>query len=173
MTPQGGRSRLIRELMRLMRPLQDQASIRWINRDLAVGCPTPVDGWRIVRARGVHAVVDLSEECGTLGDLVREHGMRYLRLSVDRAGLPDVEELHIVSSWVLERIREGGPVLLHDASVRGNDAVLACAVLIKEGAGVARAVSRLRGISQASLSESQMGLLHQFVAQLTLAAQRR
>lgn len=159
--------------MRLLKPLETGPSIRWLDRRLAIGIPEPMDGWRRLRTQGVHAVVDLNEECSAVGAMVREQGTRYLRLSINSAGLPEVEELHIVTSWVLQRSREAGSVLIHDASVRGNDALVACAVLIKDGAALERALARLRGISEAPLSESQLSLLHQFVAQQTLATNRR
>lgn len=134
--------------------------------------PADPDAWRVVRARGVRAVVDLSEEC-FLGALVRDHGMRYLRLSAHRAGLPEVEELHIVSSWIQERVKEGGSVLVHDTSVRGNDALVACAALIKNGVSLPRALSRLENAADVPMSQSQMGLLHQFVAQRAVAEKAR
>ncbi|HEU0074448.1 MAG TPA: hypothetical protein VFS30_10585 [Dehalococcoidia bacterium] len=135
--------------------------------------PAGLDGWKAVRARGVRAVVDLSEECGSVGDTVRDNGMRYLRLSARRAGLPEVEELHIVTSWVQQRTREGGGVLVHDASERSNDALVACAVLIKDGASLARALSRLGNTTDVPLSQSQLALLHQFVAQRVVAEKAR
>jgi hypothetical protein len=131
-----------------------------------------MEGWRSVRARRVHAVVDLNRECNSVGTVVREHGMRYLRLSVDRASLPEVEELHIVTTWIQQRIREGGAVLLHDPSIRGNDGVVACAVLIKQGASLAKALLRLEGVYGVPLSEPQIRLLYQFVAQRVVAKAR-
>lgn len=156
--------------MRLLRPLDVQGSICWLTRDLAVGCPSEESAWLAVRARGVRAVVDLSQDCGSVGDVVRRQGMRYLRLGVHRGGLPEAEELHIVTTWVLQRIREGGSVLLHDAEGRGNDALLACAVLVKDGSNAARAQAQLRNALDAALSQPQVSLLQQFVAQRVLAS---
>ena len=158
--------------MRLLRPLEAQGSIRWLSRDLAIGRPAGEAGWRVLRARGLRAVVDLSNECAAAGDLVRQHGMRYLRLSVDRTGLPEPEELHIVTSWVLERIRDGGSVLLHDSDGFGNDALLACAVIVKRGSSSEKAQSQVRSIAGAVLTTPQLDLLHQFVAQRAVAANR-
>ena len=160
--------------MRFLLPQNVHAdSIRWISRDLAIGLPSPLGGWQTVRASGVQAVVDLSEECGSVGGMVRENGMRYLRLPVGVGNVPVAEELHIVTSWIQQRIQEGGRVLVHDASVRGNDAVVACASLIKAGRGLERAMMRLRSVSEVPLSHSQVGLLHQFVAQRVVSADGR
>jgi hypothetical protein len=155
--------------MSYLRPPEAQSDIRWINQNLAVGLPAPMDGWRAVRARGVHAVVDLNRQCNTVAVFVREHGMRYLRLGINKHGLPEVEELHIVTSWVQERIRENGPVLLHDGSIRGNDALLACAVLVKDGGTLEKALHRVGAITGIPFTQSQMLLLHQFVAQRAVA----
>jgi hypothetical protein len=160
---------LLDEFMRLFRP-RARSTIRWMDRNLAIGLPSPMDGWRAARSRGVQAVVDLNDECNAVGGMVREAGMRYLRLSLNKAGTPEVEELHIVSSWVLQRIAEGGSVLVHDKTVRGNDAVVACAAMVKNGVSLERALKRLRGVTDIPPTETQMALLHQFVAQQVLAA---
>jgi hypothetical protein len=157
--------------MRLLRPLEAQGQIRWLNRDLAIGRPADSHGWQTLRARGVGAVVDVSREAGgAAGGLVREQGMRYLRLSVNRSGLPEAEELHIVTAWVLERIRDSGSVLVHDSDGRGNDALIACAVMVKDGLSAEKAQSYLLGISNAALEAPQVELLHRFVAQRAIAA---
>jgi hypothetical protein len=159
--------------MRLVLPLGAHKSIRWLERDLAIGRPVGDDGWTALRARGVRAVVDLSDRCDYVGLVVRDQGMRYLRLSAHAGGLPEAEELHIVTSWVLHRIREGGSVLIHDATVRGNDALVGCAVLIKDGLTLKQARARLRDVSDVPLTVPQVDLLHQFVAQRALAANQR
>jgi hypothetical protein len=168
-----GRTRLRRDLMRLLRPFKSQGPIRWLNRDLAIGRPEDDDAWQSLRAQGVVAVVDLSAACGSIGERVRQRDMRYLRLPIDRTGLPEPEELHIVTSWVLERISsDGGSVLIHDTDGLGNDALLACAVMVKNGWSVDRAKSQLRRLCDTSLVGYQVNLLHQFVAQRTLAENR-
>jgi len=128
-------------------------------------------GWLALRARGVRAVVDLSDACGSIGSVVRQQGMRYLRLGAPD-GLPEAEELHIVTSWVLHRIGEGGCVLINDSEGHGNDALLACAVLIKGGNSAGRAQARVRNVAGCALTEPQAGLLRRFVAQHALATNR-
>jgi hypothetical protein len=155
--------------MRFLRPFKTQGPILWINRDLAIGRPEDDAGWRALRARGIGAVVDLSAECGGIGERVRSREMRYLRLAIDRTGLPEPEELHIVTSWVLQRIDDGGAVLIHDTDRLGNDALIACAVMVKNGRSVEDARSHLRGLCDTDLAAYQVNLLHQFVAQRALS----
>jgi hypothetical protein len=159
--------------MRLLRPPPTRSSICWLSKDLAIGSPFEAEGWLTMRVRGVRAVVDLSEECGSVAGAVREQGMRYLRLPVPAGGLPEAEELHIVASWALQRIADGGSVLINDAGHRGNDGVVACAVLIKGGSNAAKAQDRLQRAVETPLTEHQAGLLQQFVAQHVMAMNGR
>jgi hypothetical protein len=173
MTQNKGRNRLLREFMRLLRPLQTPSSITWLSKDLAIGSPMEEAGWLTMRSRGVRAVVDLSEQCGGVASVVREQGMRYLRLPVPPNGLPEAVELHIVASWALQRIADGGSVLVNDVRRSGNDGLVACAILIKGGSSAAKAQDRLRNTVDAPLTEHQAGLLQQFVAQHVMAMNGR
>jgi len=168
----GGRNLLLGNLMRILRPGPTLPSVRWINRDLAIGCPAEDAGWQAMRARGVRGVVDLSDASGDLGPLVRRHGMRYLRLPVEDGRLPHAEELHIVTSWLWQRVYEDGPVLVHEAEGRGNHAVVACAALIKRGASVRRAGQQLKHASRAPLTDVQLDLLERFAVEMTVASGR-
>ena len=157
----------------MLRPPQTPRTITWISKDLAIGAPSDADAWLALRSRGVRAVVDLNSECGGVGDTVRDAGMRYLRLPVDSGGLPEAEELHIVATWVLQRISEGGAALIHDPAGRGNDALVACAVLVKRGGNASKARSQLRSLAQNPLNNSQVTLLQRFVAQHVIAVNGR
>jgi Polymorphic toxin system, DSP-PTPase phosphatase len=166
-----GRNRhLLREFMRMLQPQDIETNLKWVSRDLAIGAPEATDGWLGLRARGVRAVVDLSQECSALGPTVRDAGMRYLRLPVPEGGLPEAEELHIVARWVIERIAEAGAVLIHDPAGRGSDTVVACAVLIKKGGNAARVRAQINALSENPLNEPQVTLLQRFIAQHVIAA---
>jgi hypothetical protein len=91
--------------------------------------------------------------------------MRYLRLPVSADRLPDTSELHIVTSWVLQRVRDEGPVLLHESGSRGNNALVACAALIKRGESVIRASRQVKRAHGRQLTESQLHLLEHFAWQ--------
>ena len=136
-----------------------------MNKDLAIGCPLDEADWQAVRARGVRGVIDVSASYRDLGPVVRRYGMRYLRLPVAPDSLPEAGELHIVTSWLLQRICEDGPVLIHDTSIRGNDALVACAGLIKRGASVRRASLQVQRLASAPLTDAQLDLLEQFAGQ--------
>lgn len=139
--------------------------VRWVNRDLAIGHPADDGDWQAVRARGVRGVIDVSASCGDLGPAVRRYGMRYLRLPVAPNSLPEAGELHIVASWLLQRVCEDGPVLIHDTSIRGNDALIACVGLIKRGASVRRANLQVQRVATSRLSDAQLDLLERFAGE--------
>jgi len=164
---------LLRSFLSLLLPKKTTAPVRWVNRDLAIGCPEDESDWLALRARGVRGVVDLSAEPGDLGPRVRQQGMRYLRLAVADGHLPEVEELHIVTSWVLQRVREEGPVLIHECGGRANHALLATAALIKRGASLSRASGQLRHASPARFSDAQLDLLERFAGELARVTSRR
>jgi hypothetical protein len=156
---------LLRDFLRLLRHRSSNRCVRWVNRDLAIGYPIDDADWQAVRARGVRGVIDVSASCGDLGSIVRHFGMRYLRLPVAPDGLPEAGELHIVTSWLLQRVCEDGPVLIHDTSIRGNDALVACAGLIKRGASVRRATLQVHRAATSPLTDAQLDLLEQFAGQ--------
>lgn len=164
---------MLRNFLRLLLPNKAEAPVRWVNRDLAIGCPEDESDWRALRGRGIRGVVDLSDEPGDLGPIVRQQRMRYLRLAVADGHLPEVEELHIVTSWVLQRVCEEGPVLIHESGVRGNHALVAAAALIKRGASVQRASGQLRHASPARFSDVQVDLLERFASELAQVSSRR
>jgi protein-tyrosine phosphatase len=117
----------------------------------------------------VHGVVDLSDGSADLGPVVRRQGMRYLRLPVADGRLPEPEELHIVTSWMLQRVYEEGPVLVHEAVGRGNHALVAGAALIKRGASVRRASLQLRNAAAEPMTDAQLDLLVRFAGEMTAA----
>jgi hypothetical protein len=159
-------------MLRLLRPDPTRACVRWVNRDLAIGCPLDESDWQAVKARGVRGVVDVSDGTSDLGYLVRRQGMRYLRLSVADGRLPEAEELHIVTSWVLQRVCEEGPVLVHEAEGRGNHALVAGAALIKRGASLRRASLQIKSALSEALTDAQLDLLVRFAGEMTPAARR-
>ena len=167
----GGWSLLLRDFLRLLRHGSSNRCVRWVNRDLAIGYPVDEAEWQSLRARGVRGVIDLSASCGGLGSLVRQFGMRYLRLPVADDSLPEAGELHIVTSWLLQRVLEDGPVLIHDTSIRGNDALVACAGLIKRGASVRRASLQVRRATTSPLTDAQLDLLERFAGQTATLSQ--
>jgi hypothetical protein len=164
---------LLSDFLSLLRLRQADDSVRWLNRNLAIGCPREEADWLAMRDRGVRGVVDLSEEPRDLGPMVRQQGLRYLRLPVANGALPPPEELHIVTSWALQRISDEGPVLVHESDDRGNAGLIACAVLVKRGSSLYRAHSQLKHKSRTPLSEAQLDLLENFAREVSQTLARR
>ena len=164
---------MLRNFLNFLLPNKADAPVRWVNRDLAIGCLVDESDWLALRVRGVRGVVDLNNEAADLGPIVRRHGMRYLRLPVADGQMPELEELHIVTSWALQRVCEEGPVLVHEGSARGNHALVAAAALVKRGASVSRAGGQLRHAGAAPFNDGQLDLLVRFAGEMMQAAGRR
>jgi hypothetical protein len=154
--------------MRMLRAQEAGAQIAWLNREIAIGGVGRPEDWPQVYSAGVRAVVDLCDEPGDLGAFVRRQGMRYLRLCVKDGATPGAEELHIVTSWLLERSAQEGPVLIQDGDRVNNDALVACAALIKTGLTYDLALQALARVRpEAALSYDQTGVLLRFAADLS------
>jgi hypothetical protein len=147
--------------------------VHWLNRDLAISSVAEAEAWPALRELGICGVVDVSDGAADIGWQVRSQGIRYLRLSVAHGRLPAPEELHIVASWMLQRLCEDGPVLVYEAEGRGNHALVACAALIRRGANVRRASVQLRRASWSELSDAHLDVLERFVADVAAALVRR
>jgi protein-tyrosine phosphatase len=76
--------------------------------------------------------------------LAQTQGLRYLRLPLDEGSAPDIDQLRLVTSWILERISGDGPVLIHCREGRGRSAMVACATLVRLGIPVFDAYQTLR-----------------------------
>ena len=143
MTQNKGRIRLLREFMRLLRPLQTPSSIRWLNKDLAIGSPMEDEGWLTMRSRGVRAVVDLSEQCGGVAGVVREQGMRYLRSPVTVPAFPKPRNCTSSRAGCCSASPTAAAVLIHDTDRLATTGCVACAVLVKNGCNAPKAQDRI------------------------------
>src|SRR5688500_9032940 len=96
----------------------------WLNRDIAISGAKPPTGWVRAYESGVRAVIVLQSTSEDEGASVRSLGMRYLDLHVGRRSVPNLEELHLLTTWAIERNGEDGAVLIHDSQKRNNDGLV-------------------------------------------------
>jgi hypothetical protein len=164
---------LLRGWKRILDPAQASLPLSRLSRNLALGTPAPNEDWTAVYAAGLRAVVDFAADSGDHGAAVREHGLRYLHLPVAPGDIPRIDEVHIVSSWVLQRICEDGPVLLREAQPLGTAASIAIAVLLKRGVEMNRALARLRKLPGVALSDGHLTLLQRFALEAAHVPLRR
>jgi protein-tyrosine phosphatase len=156
-----------------MRPLFDRICVRppsfacyWLSDDIAISRAPSARDVRGMQRAGVRSVLDMRLEAADRSEHFDRRGMRYLRLPVAEGSAPTLDELRLVTDWILERMNDG-PVLVHCREGRGRSALVACAVLLRQGAPLFNAYQTLRRARpEASLSDEQADALAAFAAML-------
>jgi protein-tyrosine phosphatase len=153
-------------------PLPDKLNMSWVTNDLAVGGRVrPQDIKALAHAGVTHVVDTRSEYCDDAQLLAKEH-IELLHLPTPDSYPLSVEQLTEGATWVDERIKQGGRVLIHCEHGVGRSALLSCAVLVYQGMH-ARDALELVGEKrwQASPNHRQVVRLREF--ERTLAARRK
>ena len=157
--------RSLRSLLRRLPfvPRRRRYRISWLTTQLAVSrAPNPRD-WRVIRAAGIAAVVDLRAEAEEVSSLAHAGGLEYLRLPIEEHTAPTEAELQGVANWICERLAAGRPVLVHCRAGLGRSPLVACAALVRHGLSLEAASAMLKqGRPQAHLTEAQDALLTTF-----------
>ena len=156
---------MLRRALRLIKAQEPGWQIAWLNPDIAIGSVASDDDWHEIYRAGIRAVVDLCEDPGDLGAVVRSSGMRYLRLCLRSVTTPGQEELHIATSWARDRNQNEGPVMIRVLDDSNNDGMLACASLIRSGFSYDSALQALERVRpHVEMSYDQAGSLLRFEA---------
>lgn len=132
-----------------------------------------VDSVAAWKAAGVDSVLSLldGEELRDLGLATeaaecRRQGLTYLNQPTVDFSVPTEQALNRIAQTVMDRMRDGGTVLVHCRAGIGRSGMTACAVLIRQGNAAEAAiatVSDARGRSVPDTAE-QAALLHRFAA---------
>lgn len=144
-------------------PLPDKLNMSWINDSLVVGGRVHPEDIKELRRQGITHVVDTrSEYHDDEKALAREHIELLYLPTLDTYPL-SVEQLLQGATWVNERMKQGGRVLVHCEHGVGRSVLLACAVLVYGGM-TARDALRLveRKRWQASPNQRQISRLREF-----------
>ncbi|HEX5370360.1 MAG TPA: hypothetical protein VFY10_13170 [Dehalococcoidia bacterium] len=158
---------MLRRALRLIRTQEPYWQIAWLNPDIAIGSVARAEDWRHVYGAGVRAIVDLRDDPGDLGAVVRNEGMRYLRLCLRQGITPGPEEMHIVTGWLCDRNSSEGPVMIQDVGCVNNDGLLACAALIRTGLTYDLAMQALERVRpETALTYDQASALLRFTAEI-------
>jgi hypothetical protein len=138
----------LRVVARLLEVASDLAPTRlncsWITDQLAVGGAPRRRDYRRLAGAGITAVVDCREEASDDPVALEQVGIQLLRLPTeDRYGLSQ-QHLDQGSRWALDRIAEGGKVLVHCQHGVGRAPLLGSAVLIGQGLSAPEALKTIR-----------------------------
>ena len=135
----------------------------WLTSDIAVSREPRLEDWSEIHAAGVRAVVDLRSETEDNAAVVQSHALLYLRAPIDEGAAPTPQQLSLVTDWILTRIAEGGPVLVHCREGRGRSPLVACAALVRLGIPPFEAYQALRRARpEVALSDEQEETLRRF-----------
>jgi len=161
MAPEPGNERFsaARRLFRGFVPSARPAFYRlhWITTDIAVAAAPGRADWPAIEAQGVRAVLDLRAE---VDQVAPKLGLAFRHLPIVEGGAPAVEVLQEAATWVVSRIHDTGPVLIHCREGRGRSPMVACSALIALGYSAADAYDLLRrGQPGVAMSESQVAAI--------------
>jgi protein-tyrosine phosphatase len=157
---------LLRRLLPRRRPAGHR--LYWLTSDIAVSREPGPQHWADIRAAGIRAVVDVRAETEGSADLAHANGLQYLRAPIDEGLAPTTQELSLVTDWILARIGNDGPVLVHCREGRGRSPLVACAALVKLGIPPFEAYQALRRARpEVALSPEQEETLRHFAQGLS------
>lgn len=112
------------------------ASIRRLSQirsNLHVGGQPRPQGWQILKARGVTAIVNMRDELEADDNVSGIIPSRYLRLPTIDDEAPMLEHLRAGVAFITEEIERGGSVYIHCRSGVGRSATMAAAYLVSNG----------------------------------------
>ena len=156
-------SRTERLALALNIPLPDKLNMSWITHQLAVGGRVrPEDIHALARTGITHVVDTRAEYHDDAQAMAREH-IELLYLPTPDTYPLTVEQLRQGASWVQERIKQGGRVLIHCEHGVGRSVLLACAVLVYGGMKAQDALNLVQEKRwQASPNQRQVARLKEF-----------
>jgi protein-tyrosine phosphatase len=146
-------------------PLPDRLNLSWINDHLAVGGRVRPEDIRALRMVGITHIVDTrAEYCDDREALAKEH-IELLHLPTRDTYPISIEQMMQASSWVQQRIEQGGRVLIHCEHGVGRSVLLTCAVLVYGGMHANDALTLVQEKRwQASPNQRQIERLKEFEA---------
>ena len=144
-------------------PLPDRLNMSWITDQLAVGGRIrPEDIHALARTGITHVVDTRAEYSDDIQAMAREH-IELLHLPTPDTYPLTVEQLRQGASWVQERIKQGGRVLIHCEHGVGRSVLLACAVLVYGGMKAQDALNLVQAKRwQAAPNQRQVARLKEF-----------
>ncbi len=135
----------------------------WITPTLAVGSASAARSPRRLASAGVRAVLDLQQETSDPSDRFAAAGLAYLKAPVPDFGAPGQAALEQATAWVLARMANGQPVLIHCRAGHGRSVCVAMATLLRMGYTLPEAFNLVRRQQPAlALSEPQLEALRTF-----------
>lgn len=156
--------RFVARVMEWLTDLQPkQLNYSDVTPKLAVGGSYRPNQIKLLKERGVSAVVDCRQEARDDVEALARAGIAFLHLPAPDRYAMTYEQLHQGVDWVLDHLGSGGKAFLHCEHGVGRGPLMACAVLVAQGYSAPEALSVVRaGRWQAMPNDRQLASLLQF-----------
>ncbi len=146
-------------------PLPDRLNMSWVNGHLAVGGRIRPEDINALALSGVTHVVDTRSEYSDDREALARENIELLYLPTPDTYPLSIDQLKQGSSWINERIKQGGRVLIHCEHGVGRSVLLTCATLVDEGMHARDALELVQEKRwQASPNQRQVQRLKEFEA---------
>jgi protein tyrosine phosphatase (PTP) superfamily phosphohydrolase (DUF442 family) len=124
--------------------IPSRLNFSWVTDTLAVGGAPKKRDYRRLAALGITGVIDAREESSDDGEALARLGIEFLHLpTTDRYALSQ-DQLVVGARWSLDRLAEGGKVLVHCQHGVGRGPLLGMAILIGQGLSGPEALRTVR-----------------------------
>ncbi len=108
-------------------------NMSWINGQIAVSGAFTDQDIPLLKKQGIKAVIDIRSERRDNEELLKKHGMDYLRVKVDDTFSPSLEQFADVMDFVEPILNKGHKVLIHCQNGAGRSPLAVIAVLVSRG----------------------------------------
>ena len=146
-------------------PLPDTLNLSWVTSHLAVGGRVHPTDIRNLARLGVTQVVDTRSEYSDDAEALKQEQIELLYLPTPDTHPLTLDQLSEGASWVNDRIKKGGRVLIHCEHGVGRSVLLTCSVLVQDGMHARDALELVRQKRwQAAPNHRQVERLKEFEA---------
>lgn len=121
--------------------LGKKPDISLINQNLSVGGVSKIE---YLAREGIMAIVDMRAEAQDNPTEIKRFKMNYARLSVQDRGVPDLNEVLHMITWIRDKHKQGFKVFIHCNLGRGRGPLMTVLYLIAEGMKTDEAIQIVR-----------------------------
>ncbi len=138
-------------------------NLSWVTHQLAVGGAYRSSQIARLKAMGVNAVIDCREEARDDVELLKRHGIDYLRLPTVDATALSQRSLDLGVEWARERLARGEKIFVHCHHGVGRAPLMGGCILVDRGANPVDAMELIKSRRwQASPNEEQLNALLEY-----------
>ena len=112
-----------------------------INQNLSVGGVSKIE---YLAKEGIMAIVDMRAEAQDDPVEIKRFKINYVRLSVQDRGIPDLNEVLDMITWIRDQCKQGSKVFIHCNLGRGRGPLMTVLYLIAEGVKTDEAIQIVR-----------------------------